>query len=848
MTFETRGYRSNQFLEAVRPDVHLKQKWFLGMEQLEIMYGGAAGGGKSDALLMAALQYVDIPHYAAIIFRRTYADLALAGALMDRATRWLSKTNALKRDGGKKWEFPGGGTLEFGYLDKDDDKYRYQSAEFQFCTIPGTEIRMADGSLKKVENLTTADYVATLEGPKRVTRVLPARYQDCVQAISIYGSQTHTTNHRFLTPTGWTSYDELHLSGTFESTEFQDVHKPSWQRLQKSLSELQIPLLTPTDQQQLFEQVYALQDHQFDSGLYASSISSGTEVEASDDSPPVRPQLPWLFCHVTLVSPADLSAASALNSSDRLCVSDDAPSDLLPPSSQCGCPSCIHSCGEQSQPPPSIGQGSSQQPVGAAAHTPPCQPLGVLANTPKCTRVAKFEYDHPYTKEIRYSQMQTSVEPCVLIPTGSQLVIDITIESASHYITSSNFINANCGFDELTQMPEDAYSYLFSRLRRPAEATCIDCDGKGKSGRLRCLSCAGSGQNPLASVPLRMRSATNPGGKYGEWVRAAFISKRYMQTPEADQFSKIWGKSAGCILCKGEGKILVREVLTPCSACGGSGKTKRYFVPARLEDNPSVDILSYEAALAKLTAQERAQLRHGRWDIVADGLLFKSGWFRRYYFRGEILVLQTPAGEKYIDSTKWFTFITADTASTVKSTSDYTVVCVWAYVEDTADICLVDVYRDKIPIPHILPAVRKMYEEWGCLHAIIENASSGIGVLQEVWLTQRGGNMSVIPFSPHTGDKVSRATEATIMAEAGKIYIPQQKVMADDDTLTDCFNELLQFDGADGSAHDDFVDNVSMAAWWAAKRHRDRQPSGGQGPGQMWRPGMPLARPRFSSY
>jgi hypothetical protein len=66
-----------------------KQSAFLLLPGREAFFGGAAGGGKSDALLTAALQYVDVPGYSAILFRRTYADLALPGALMDRAEQWL---------------------------------------------------------------------------------------------------------------------------------------------------------------------------------------------------------------------------------------------------------------------------------------------------------------------------------------------------------------------------------------------------------------------------------------------------------------------------------------------------------------------------------------------------------------------------------------------------------------------------------------------------------------------------------------------------------------------------------------------------------------------------------------
>lgn len=86
----------------------------------------------SDALLMAALQYVDVPKYAAIIFRRTYTDLTLPEALMSRAREWLSKTKARWIDKEKTWLFPSGATLTFGYLETENDKYRYQGSAYQF--------------------------------------------------------------------------------------------------------------------------------------------------------------------------------------------------------------------------------------------------------------------------------------------------------------------------------------------------------------------------------------------------------------------------------------------------------------------------------------------------------------------------------------------------------------------------------------------------------------------------------------------------------------------------------------------------------------------------------------------
>jgi predicted phage terminase large subunit-like protein len=101
------------------------------LDSLEALYGGAAGGGKSSCLLMAALQYVDFPGYNAIILRRTYRDLALPGALMDRSKEWLSGTEAKWNEIEHCWSFPSGARLQFGYLENEADKYRYQGAEFQ---------------------------------------------------------------------------------------------------------------------------------------------------------------------------------------------------------------------------------------------------------------------------------------------------------------------------------------------------------------------------------------------------------------------------------------------------------------------------------------------------------------------------------------------------------------------------------------------------------------------------------------------------------------------------------------------------------------------------------------------
>lgn len=141
-----------------------KQRAFLLMKDIkEILYGGAAGGGKSIAQLMAALQYVDIPGYNAILFRKTYADLSLPGALISVAKEWLmSYVNSGEirwQEKEKRFIFPSGAALAFGYLESENDCYRYQGAEFHYigideCThIAPFNYRYMFSRLRKVKDM-----------------------------------------------------------------------------------------------------------------------------------------------------------------------------------------------------------------------------------------------------------------------------------------------------------------------------------------------------------------------------------------------------------------------------------------------------------------------------------------------------------------------------------------------------------------------------------------------------------------------------------------------------------------------------------------------------------------------
>ena len=282
-------------------------------------------------------------------------------------------------------------------------------------------------------------------------------------------------------------------------------------------------------------------------------------------------------------------------------------------------------------------------------------------------------------------------------------------------------------FDELTQFPEEDYRYLFSRLRRL------------------------QGSN----IPIRMRSASNPGNIGHEWVYQRFVAN-----PGDD----------------------------------------RAFVPAKLEDNPHLDRAEYEKSLAELDPITRRQLLDGVW--VRDTSLqpFKRKWWTR---RNRFDSTNTKFWRDTVAR-----FISWDTAFTDKDDSAYTA-CTVAELTSDYRLALREVWRAKLQFPDLVPAMKQLQERYshdGKLRAvIIEDLASGVSAYQTLLASADEETASVlVPFQPK-GTKTERGQQAAVWGSLDSILLPYPSEHVP--WLAEFENELFTFPL---SEHKDQVDALNQ--------------------------------------
>lgn len=104
---------------------------FLAANEQEVLYGGAAGGGKSFSMVADPVRYFNNPRFRGLLLRRSTEELRELTNIskelypqFDKRMKFLSRENT--------WVAPSGATLWLSYLDRDDDAIRYQGQSYSW--------------------------------------------------------------------------------------------------------------------------------------------------------------------------------------------------------------------------------------------------------------------------------------------------------------------------------------------------------------------------------------------------------------------------------------------------------------------------------------------------------------------------------------------------------------------------------------------------------------------------------------------------------------------------------------------------------------------------------------------
>ena len=103
------------------------QEEFCRSDAFEVLYGGAAGGGKTETLILLPIRFIYHPRFRGVILRRTFPQLR---EIIDRCWRYYPKLGGVYRSTEHRWYFPSGATIELGHMQHSDSMYNYQGREY----------------------------------------------------------------------------------------------------------------------------------------------------------------------------------------------------------------------------------------------------------------------------------------------------------------------------------------------------------------------------------------------------------------------------------------------------------------------------------------------------------------------------------------------------------------------------------------------------------------------------------------------------------------------------------------------------------------------------------------------